>query len=145
MWIGISLKNQPGRQIGRDWEDDLHKERENESLHGNQKHPPTSSQSSLKDQENLNDRQNIPPSSSVSISSCKNDDHHFHWSDCPNSLYFEDFDMTRKFQKNSYKTIYTPTSIVFHEGGFASRKSLKIALIHIMSAIKYFQKWGWKF
>ena len=60
-------------------------------------------------------------------------------------LYFEDFDMTRKFQKNSYKTIYTPTSIVFHEGGFASRKSLKIALIHIMSAIKYFQKWGWKF
>ncbi|MDB4037941.1 glycosyltransferase family 2 protein [Candidatus Thioglobus sp.] len=60
-------------------------------------------------------------------------------------LYFEDFDMTRMFQEHSYKTIYTPDSIVYHEGGFASRKSVKIVIIHIRSAIQYFQKWGWKF
>ena len=60
-------------------------------------------------------------------------------------LYFEDFDMARLFQKNGYKTVYCPETSVFHIGGFASRKSLKIKFIHIMSAIKYFQKWGWKF
>jgi GT2 family glycosyltransferase len=60
-------------------------------------------------------------------------------------LYFEDFDMTRMFQEKSYKTFYTPDSAVYHEGGFASRKSFKVAIIHIRSAIKYFQKWGWKF
>jgi GT2 family glycosyltransferase len=60
-------------------------------------------------------------------------------------LYFEDFDMTRSFQKNGYKTLYCPDSTAFHIGGYASRKSLKILFIHIVSAIKYFQKWGWKF
>jgi GT2 family glycosyltransferase len=59
-------------------------------------------------------------------------------------LYFEDFDMTRNFQINSFKTVYTPNAEVFHEGGYASRKSVKIAFIHLISAVKYFYKWGLK-
>lgn len=64
------------------------------------------------------------------------DDHFF--------MYFEDFDLSRRVHKK-YKTIYFPQISVFHgyEGG--ANKNLRLFKIFVLSAIKYFGKWGWFF
>lgn len=59
-------------------------------------------------------------------------------------MYFEDFDLSRRMQ-GKYKTIYFPIVSVYHgyEGG--ANKSLKLFKVFILSAFKYFNKWGWVF
>lgn len=60
-------------------------------------------------------------------------------------MYLEDFDLCRKVQRAGYRTVYYPYATVTHLWERASHKSLKMTWIHIHSAIKYFNKWGWKF
>lgn len=59
-------------------------------------------------------------------------------------MYFEDFDLIRRIQKVS-KTIYYPEVTIVHNHAKESYKSKKMLKIHIQSAIKYFNKWGWVF
>lgn len=60
-------------------------------------------------------------------------------------MYLEDFDLCREVQKAGYRTVYYPFATVTHIWERASHKSLNLARVHIHSAIKYFNKWGWKF
>jgi len=59
-------------------------------------------------------------------------------------MYFEDADLSRKFQNEGKKTIYYPHVQITHLWKRESRKSLKMALVFAISGIKYFHKWGWK-
>jgi len=59
-------------------------------------------------------------------------------------MYMEDIDLSRKSLHNFKNTFYPHVTIRhFYEKG--SYKSLKLTLIHLYSAIKYFTKWGWFF
>jgi len=60
-------------------------------------------------------------------------------------MYFEDFDLSRKIQNIGFRTVYNPHATVTHLWERASHKSIKMTWIHIQSAFKYFNKWGWKF
>ena len=59
-------------------------------------------------------------------------------------MYMEDYDLCRRIGKK-YKTVFYPEVKIIHEHGKASYKSRKMMIIHIKSAIKYFNKWGWIF
>jgi len=59
-------------------------------------------------------------------------------------MYLEDIDLSRRiFQQ--YKNVYFPTQIIYHDHAKGSYKSLKLLFIHIQSALRYFNKWGWFF
>ncbi len=58
-------------------------------------------------------------------------------------LYLEDADITRRVNEIS-KSIFYPYNHVVHEWQRGSHKSLKLALIDIMSARYYFNKWGFR-
>jgi len=60
-------------------------------------------------------------------------------------MYFEDFDLSRKIQQAGYRTVYYPMAAVIHLWERASHNSLKMTCVHIQSAVKFFNKWGWKF
>lgn len=57
-------------------------------------------------------------------------------------MYLEDVDLTRRMNAH-YRTIFFPNSEIFHKHEKASFKSMKLLLIHIKSAIYYFNKYGW--
>jgi GT2 family glycosyltransferase len=59
-------------------------------------------------------------------------------------MYPEDIDLTRRIA-SKYKTMFYPGAVIYHEHGAASKKSIKIFLIHVFNIIKYFNKWGWIF
>lgn len=59
-------------------------------------------------------------------------------------LYCEDTDLCRRLH-NEFDTIYYPKVFVFHEHQKQSYKNYRMLLVHISSAIKYFNKWGWLF
>jgi GT2 family glycosyltransferase len=59
-------------------------------------------------------------------------------------MYPEDIDLTRRIA-SKYKTMFYPGATIYHEYGAASKKSIKMLLIHIFNIIKYFNKWGWIF
>ncbi len=59
-------------------------------------------------------------------------------------MYFEDWDLSRRVHQQ-YKTIYFPNVSVVHEYDSGANKSFKLFKIYILSAIKYFNKWGWIF
>jgi GT2 family glycosyltransferase len=59
-------------------------------------------------------------------------------------MYPEDIDLTRRIA-SKYKTMFYPGAIIYHEYGAASKKSIKMLLIHVFNIIKYFNKWGWIF
>ena len=59
-------------------------------------------------------------------------------------MYPEDIDLTRRIA-SKYKTMFYPGAIIYHEHGAASKKSIKMLLIHVFNIIKYFNKWGWIF
>ena len=59
-------------------------------------------------------------------------------------MYFEDFDLTRKFQKFGYRTVYYPDASVIHLWERAAHKKLRMTCVFIINMIKYFNKWGWK-
>jgi GT2 family glycosyltransferase len=58
-------------------------------------------------------------------------------------MYLEDVDLSRRMYK--YKNFYYPDISVIHMHNKESYKTLKMTLIHIKSAIKYFNKWYWFF
>lgn len=64
------------------------------------------------------------------------DDHFF--------LYFEDADLSRRMREYG-KVVCNPIYAVQHEGKRESHKSFKAFKLMLVSMIKYFNKWGWKF
>lgn len=58
-------------------------------------------------------------------------------------LYFEDADITRRVRKEG-RAIYYPVAAIIHKWARGAHRSRKLMMIMISSAIKYFNKWGWK-
>lgn len=58
-------------------------------------------------------------------------------------MYFEDFDLNRRIHKK-YKTIFYPNVEIIHEHAKEAHKSKKMLYLALKSAIKYFNKWGWR-
>ena len=59
-------------------------------------------------------------------------------------MYCEDFDLMRRIHKVS-KTVFYPNVTIVHNHAKSSYKSKKMLMMHIKSAIHYFNKWGWFF
>lgn len=59
-------------------------------------------------------------------------------------MYCEDYDLIRRIHRVS-KTIFYPNVTIVHNHQKGSYKSKKLLLIHIKSAIRYFNKFGWFF
>ena len=59
-------------------------------------------------------------------------------------LYFEDFDLSLRMNRLG-KVVYAPTVSITHSGGYTSTKGIKHIVIFISSALKFFNKFGWKF
>lgn len=59
-------------------------------------------------------------------------------------MYPEDIDLSRRIALK-YNTVYFPKVTVTHKHEQASRKSIKMLVIHIWNMVKYFNKWGWFF
>lgn len=59
-------------------------------------------------------------------------------------MYCEDFDLIRRIHRVA-KTVYYPNVTIVHDHAKASYKNKKMLMIHIKSAIKYFNKFGWFF
>ena len=57
-------------------------------------------------------------------------------------LYAEDIDMTRRMHQK-YETLFFPSTTIYHTFTRGSRRSLRLMWIHIISTIKYLNKWGW--
>ena len=59
-------------------------------------------------------------------------------------MYFEDLDLSRRISL-LYDNVYYPDVSIVHKHKAASYHSARMCLIHICSAIKYFNKYGWFF
>ncbi|WP_142684865.1 glycosyltransferase [Chitinophaga polysaccharea] len=59
-------------------------------------------------------------------------------------MYLEDYDLTRRVNRFS-RTVFYPEVSVIHGHKKESFKNKKLFMIHISSAVKYFNKWGWLF
>lgn len=57
-------------------------------------------------------------------------------------MYLEDVDYSRRVHSR-YKTIYYPEVSVYHQYHKGSYKRCRHLVYHIVSAVKYFNKWGW--
>ncbi|MFQ1900786.1 glycosyltransferase [Aeromonas veronii] len=57
-------------------------------------------------------------------------------------MYLEDTDLSRRIARIS-RVVFYPDVCIVHEFSKASYKNKKIMAIHIISALKYFNKWGW--
>ena len=57
-------------------------------------------------------------------------------------MYFEDYDLSRRFAARSI-VLSTHSPRVVHHHGRESRSSHKMARTHLKSAWQYFRKWGW--
>ncbi|MBR2138838.1 MAG: glycosyltransferase [Paludibacteraceae bacterium] len=57
-------------------------------------------------------------------------------------MYCEDLDYARRIH-SKYKTIYHNEVKIIHDSHRDSTKSLKMFFVHLVSVIKYFNKWGW--
>lgn len=57
-------------------------------------------------------------------------------------MYLEDLDLTRRISEISTSLFYPKVS-VYHIYERGSAKKIKLMKYHIVSAIKYFNKWGW--
>ena len=57
-------------------------------------------------------------------------------------LYAEDADLSRKIHKH-FSTVFYPYAEIYHEHGRGSYQDFRLLLHNILSAIKYFNKWGW--
>lgn len=57
-------------------------------------------------------------------------------------MYLEDYDLTRRIHKFA-KTVVFPFVSVIHVHKKDSYKNKRLLKIHLQSAIKYFNKWGW--
>jgi len=59
-------------------------------------------------------------------------------------LYLEDYDLCRTAVAAGYRCIYEPRQVVIHRHGRHSYKQIRPLVWHSWSAIKYFNKWGWR-
>ena len=59
-------------------------------------------------------------------------------------MYFEDFDLMRRIHRKS-KTIFYPFVTIIHNHAAEHRHNFKLLKESTVSAIKYFNKWGWIF
>jgi len=59
-------------------------------------------------------------------------------------MYLEDFDLTRRINQVS-RTVFYPGACVTHGFNKGSYSNPRLFWYHIVSAIKYFNKWGWFF
>jgi len=57
-------------------------------------------------------------------------------------MYMEDVDLCRRMNQR-YKTIYFPEVAIYHGYEKGSYRSVRLMIRHIVSALRYFQKWGW--
>ncbi|QZE14736.1 glycosyltransferase family 2 protein [Halosquirtibacter laminarini] len=57
-------------------------------------------------------------------------------------LYMEDVDLTRRIHTKA-KTVFYPKVEVIHNAGRGSYRKFRLMITHSISAIKYFNKWGW--
>ena len=57
-------------------------------------------------------------------------------------MYLEDFDLSRRIHAR-FRTVYFPGAVVVHDHGKYSYRSWRGLWMHIKSAVKYFNKWGW--
>jgi len=60
-------------------------------------------------------------------------------------MYMEDVDLSRRVSCTPHRVSYCPDSLVIHESQRRSYVDLRFMLYHIVSAIRYFNKWGWVF
>lgn len=59
-------------------------------------------------------------------------------------LYLEDFDLSRKFQQEGFRTVYCPEASVIHYWTRGAHKNIRMTMVFIVSMCRYFNKWGWK-
>lgn len=57
-------------------------------------------------------------------------------------MYYEDVDLSRRIYTHT-GNMYWPGVTITHTGHMDSHRNLKLAKIHLESAIRYFNKWGW--
>lgn len=57
-------------------------------------------------------------------------------------MYLEDTDLCRRINEY-YRTVYFPGVSIIHGYSKASYKSFKLMRHHLVSSIRYFNKWGW--
>ena len=57
-------------------------------------------------------------------------------------MYMEDVDLTRRIYRH-WDTIVLPDVTIVHHHARDSYKHIRHTLVHIRSAIRYFNKWGW--
>jgi GT2 family glycosyltransferase len=57
-------------------------------------------------------------------------------------MYMEDIDLVRRIG-NVARTIYDPSVYVTHFYQKGSYRNITLLLYHLISAVKYFNKWGW--
>ena len=60
-------------------------------------------------------------------------------------LYFEDADLSRKLQVAGWRTVYNPETTVVHSWQRAAHTSLRMSFVFARNALRYFDKWGWRF
>ncbi|MFY0603967.1 MAG: glycosyltransferase [Flavobacteriaceae bacterium] len=58
-------------------------------------------------------------------------------------LYMEDVDICKKIDQIGKKKMYYPSEQITHLHKKESSKKLRLFFIHVISAIKYFNKWGY--
>jgi GT2 family glycosyltransferase len=57
-------------------------------------------------------------------------------------MYLEDTDLSRRINMQ-FQTIYYPQVSIVHQYEKGSYKSLKLLKYHVVSAFRYFNKYGW--
>lgn len=60
-------------------------------------------------------------------------------------MYFEDYDLCIKLGQQDYQVVYNPLATIIHFYGKEAHKSFKLFKIFMLSMIKFFNKWGWRF
>jgi GT2 family glycosyltransferase len=57
-------------------------------------------------------------------------------------LYLEDVDLCRRIAEQ-WETVFYPGATIIHEYANSSYRNLRHLRLHLISAWKYFNKWGW--
>ena len=57
-------------------------------------------------------------------------------------MYMEDVDLTRRLHKQ-HKTMFFPAVSIYHRFSRLSYHKWKLSVAHMVSVVKYFNKWGW--
>lgn len=57
-------------------------------------------------------------------------------------LYTEDTDLTRRIHRY-YRTVFYPDVSIYHHHARGSYKDVRLLWFNVVSAIRYFNKWGW--